>query len=268
MRLNGQPCPASPLPRKEHESILRRGMDVCSEHNGRSSATRQCAGRPNRITWLRNDHLYTAGMRASATAGVRYGFKHDGNNRQLCDWRAALREHSLVVLGSPGAHLLDVARYNKRHGLEPPDNASQRARFREMAAYLAKLRSAGDGGARSGVGGGGGHGPDGASGAVAQAEFVWLRLPWGTEHPNREGAGEAPLAQPPSNVTHRWGWEQIPTLNDISAECMRERGIAVVDPTRALAMRQDCRSDFIHPRPEVHMHVTWRLLRHAISEQP
>ena len=47
--------------------------------------------------------------------------------------------------------------------------------------------------------------------------------------------------------------------------CTQVNGFVVVDPTRAMSYRTDCRRDFLHPRQEVNIGMTWKMLVNALG---
>ena len=114
-------------------------------------------------------------------------------------------------LQHPTVHTSDALAGEDGRASSPPAPPSQRERFRVLAGHLASLRRTPP------------PPPPRASPvatpplaiAAPPLSFVWLRLPWGTEHPNREGEGEPPLEAPPESVASRWGWDMIPSLNEI-----------------------------------------------------
>lgn len=93
---------------------------------------------------------------------------------------------------------------------------------------------------------------------------VYVRAHGGALHATRREVG--PLAAP--EVPHTtFDWNVIPMVNEATVGRLRAahlRGVGVVDPTRALAMRQDCRENHLHVVSALYLASTWRIIQNAL----
>ena len=191
------------------------------------------------VSYWRHDHL---DVRSVALDGR-------SNRGSNCDgWWDFTPEHYQLALLSRGAHLNE---YGERKG----DPAFHAKRAHELADVL--LRA---GGERAGVG---------RTGAGARAlTAVYVLAHWGMTDFVSDELKPLPA---PAPASANYSWDLIPRLNAITAETLKRRlggaaapELVVVDPTRALASRRDCRSDPLHVRRELYLASTWRMVQNAL----
>ena len=107
--------------------------------------------------------------------------------------------------------------------------------------------------------------------ARRDAAVIYLRAHWGALHATRREV--APLSKPEA-PRDMWHWDLIPTISDADEAGLRSAlppapnggggGLVVIDPTAALARRQDCRDNHLHLAPSVYLASTWRMLQGAL----
>ena len=154
-------------------------------------------------------------------------FAHNGSN---CDgWASWLGDSTVGVL-SRGAHLNEY-----------PDALKASADF-----HIARA--------------------DELAGLLRGKTVVYLRAHWGHAQPVVHPGRPLDDAPPPAS---NYSWALIPMINEVTAARLRARlyprSLVLIDPTRAISMRADCRNDALHLNPEVHLSSTWRMLQSALA---
>ena len=92
-----------------------------------------------------------------------------------------------------------------------------------------------------------------------------MQASWG--HPEPSTQPGRPLDEPPPPALNH-SWHLIPLINEVTASRLRARldhkSLIVLDPTRAISMRADCRNDALHLNPELLLASTWRMVQNAL----
>lgn len=76
---------------------------------------------------------------------------------------------------------------------------------------------------------------------------------------------------------HGYNWHLMPMINDVTADVLRRHlpaahmtragesaGLAIIDPTRAIAQRLDCHRDPLHVYEQMYLGSTWRMVQNAL----
>ena len=99
----------------------------------------------------------------------------------------------------------------------------------------------------------------------AKAPVVFLKMQWGVKNFSREPA--RPLEKAPTKIIEVDGfmWRTIPKITATFARVFAQRlGARVVDVASALALRPDCRCDYLHSLASVVEQSFIPMLQHAI----
>ena len=187
------------------------------------------------ISYWRHDHLQTVGSRASFAHNAS---NCDGWERLLENGRGGSHEaaprYDLAII-SRGAHL------NEYEGDLKASKSFHSERADSLGRLLRKPQA------------------DGAT-------IVYLKATWG--HPEPSTQPGRPLDDPPEPALNH-SWHLIPLINEVTASrLLRARldhkSLIVLDPTRAISMRADCRNDALHLHPDLLLGSTWRLVQNAL----
>lgn len=111
------------------------------------------------------------------------------------------------------------------------------------------------------------------------APLIFVRTHWGLNVSEPPYVGQTnytvPLKAPLPIQQSDYGWSEIPLVSQSIVSRLRTAlqpdRIRVIDPSMALALRPDCRSDPVHfPSSEVSQHMTtfWRMVQQAITNWP
>ena len=95
-------------------------------------------------------------------------------------------------------------------------------------------------------------------------KVIFVHAHWGAKH---WSATEATPISAPERPHPSFGWDLLPMVSTALATRLRQRlgdRLLVIDPTRALAQRPDCRESHMHVRSEVYLASTWRMLQNAL----
>jgi hypothetical protein len=117
-------------------------------------------------------------------------------------------------------------------------------------------------------------------------QLIWMKQHWGLL--NYTAGPRPPLSEPQEMIPGNWSWNLLPGYNFIAAEAVRSElgsiGAMTIDPTRALAMRPDCRrtpdfwnveqqtgkgknhhGDWVHPDGSVLRYSAWPMVQNALE---
>lgn len=193
------------------------------------------------VDYLRSDHLHSMG--------------HAPHNCEHWPELLSRRRYQVLILGT-GHHLLKYTNISGRDRRADPVWYLERAK--RLAAILQPWYSTDN-----------------------DTQAVFVRPQWGTKtFSNKPGKPLAePLGGPPGGVpglNESFGWSSlyiddafswpiIPMIGALTASVLREElGIPSVDPTRAFAMRQDCRVDPLHSTVDLFIKSTWWMLLNTL----
>ena len=205
-----------------------------------------CGGCVN-VSFWRHDHLLQA-------PGVLNSSRPELEQAAACDgWKApnVLAQYPLLVL-SRGAHVMEYL----------PELRPTRQFHAGRADALAEVLRP--------------HLHANPANAV-----VYVKAHWGIVHSKRSEAS-APLSKPeqPRDV---FRWDLMPLISAVDVEHLQRAlpeaaaaglhhhdgggsgALIVVDPTKAIAMRHDCRDNHLHVVPSVYLASTWRMIMNALA---